>query len=288
MDAVVSTKIDFITEIETMLRQGNIDYSAVNIDGYDIILQKERKVAIILQPTRSTSLEGAYEETTKITNLRETLISEGWDFPIILTEDRYKSGRKEIQKRLYAHLGKFTSVFARNCEVRRIDRKIAAEFLEQHHSYGMCTAKYYYGLYQIKKVAYGHPDCPLVAVAAFSSARRWKKADLIINSHEWVRYASVSGLRIPGGMGKLLKHFINEVKPDDIMSYSDLEWSEGEVYELLGFENCGYREGIDFIILPNSWTRRQINKTTPPSEAFYHHNYGSKKYRLKLRKYDAW
>ena len=41
---------------------------------------------------------------------------------------------------------KFHSVFARNCEIRRIDRELAASFLNACHLYGDCAAAYRYGL----------------------------------------------------------------------------------------------------------------------------------------------
>lgn len=75
-----------------------------------------------------------------------------------------------------------------------------------------------------------------MAVAGFSGPRTWKKGDAAIRSYEWVRYASLEGLGVDGGMGKLLKAFINEVHPDDVMSYADASWSDGDVYRKLGFE----------------------------------------------------
>lgn len=42
---------------------------------------------------------------------------------------------------------KFHSIFARNCEIRRIDRELAASFLNACHLYGDCAAAYRYGLF---------------------------------------------------------------------------------------------------------------------------------------------
>ena len=42
---------------------------------------------------------------------------------------------------------KFHSVFARNCEIRRIDRELAASFLNACHLYGDCAAAYRYGVF---------------------------------------------------------------------------------------------------------------------------------------------
>lgn len=80
----------------------------------------------------------------------------------------------------------------------------------------------------------------MVAVAVFSNARRWKKDTGTVSSYEWIRYCSLSGYRVVGGMSRLLKHFVEEVGPDDIMSYADADYPDGgEAYRTLGFEQEG-------------------------------------------------
>lgn len=75
-----------------------------------------------------------------------------------------------------------------------------------------------------------------MAVATFSNARRWDRGGRRISSYEWIRYASERGYRVTGGMGKLLQAFIEDVHPDDVMSYADAEWLDGgEAYKALGF-----------------------------------------------------
>lgn len=146
----------------------------------------------------------------------------------------------------------FTSVFARNCRAERIDAGIARPFLEANHRYGWSRCRHCYGLY-IDKVGGGVRDAcgksgelplgTLVGVATFSNARRWTKGDKVVRSYEWVRYASLEGVRIQGGMGKLMNAFIEDVDPDDIMSYAPLEnGDEGSVYRMLGFTEEGRKE----------------------------------------------
>lgn len=139
------------------------------------------------------------------------------------------------RKRLLAHGNVFTSVYARNCELRRIDQAQADAFFGSYHDLGATRCRYRYGLFIART---GH--CPLprgtmVAAAGFSPPRRWNKGGVAIFSYEWVRYASLPDVRVAGGMGKLLKAFIDEVKPDDVMSYADAAWSDGDVYRKLGF-----------------------------------------------------
>ena len=121
---------------------------------------------------------------------------------------------------------------------------------------------------------------------------RMTEEDRTIRSYEWIRYASLPVLRISGGMGKILKTFIEEVQPDDIMSYADLEWSEGTVYEQLGFTLEGKKDPVLFGI-DSEWNRSPVKTgmTYPDVIAgqtgnLFYMNFGSNKYRLKLTEYE--
>ena len=85
------------------------------------------------------------------------------------------------------------------------------------------------------------------------------------------------------GMGKMLKAFIKEVDPDDIMSYADLEWSEGNVYEQLGFVLEGQKEPVMFVV-DGQWHRFPVKPGMAGDR--YFRNSGSNKYRLKLTQYE--
>lgn len=130
-------------------------------------------------------------------------------------------------------------IFARNCSVRRIDKLTAAAFLNANHRLGVTGGRYRYGLFVRRTTGVSELKIPaetLVAVAIFSNARRWDKGGRRISSYEWIRYASLEGLRVVGGMSKLLNAFIDEVSPDDIMSYADADYPDGgDVYTKLGF-----------------------------------------------------
>lgn len=138
------------------------------------------------------------------------------------------------------------SIFARNCSVCRIDAPLANDFLRLYHRLGCTGGRYRYGLFVERSTGEGESILPkgtMVAVAVFSNARRWTKGERKISSYEWIRYASLPGYRIVGGMGKLLDYFICSVHPDDIMSYalSD-ELDGGDAYSKLGFEKEGIVE----------------------------------------------
>lgn len=135
------------------------------------------------------------------------------------------------------------NIFARNCSVRRIDKPTAAAFIERYHRLGETTCRYRYGLFVERATGSGElklPQGTLAAVSEFSNARRWTKGDKRISSYEWVRYASIDGIRIVGGMGKMLQAFVEDVHPDDVMSYADISWPDGgDAYRALGFSEEG-------------------------------------------------
>ena len=223
------------------------------------------------------------------------------EYPLVITRDRWERQKDMMQKRLLAHLELFRPIYARNCEVRKIDKATAREFLERNHSYGHAACRYCYGLFFMRHTGHmaeimegaSSDDKPgtLMAVATFSNARKWVKGDRTIRSYEWTRYASLPEVRLSGGMGRLMKAFIKEVGPDDIMSYADLEWSKGDVYRKLGFEPEGIKEPVMFA-LDDRWRRFPVKpgmtKVTESAEGTgmrFFQNFGSMKYRLKLTDY---
>lgn len=194
---------------------------------------------------------------------------------ITVAEDRWRSLGPLFRNRLLSHLGVFRSVFARNCEVRRIEKPLANAFLSENHNYGAAVCRHCYGLFEKK-------SGDMVAAATFSNARRWIKSGQEVRSFEWVRYASASGVRVAGGMGKVLDKFISDISPDDVMSYADIEWSDGAVYRRLGFAEEGYRPSVLFSVDPQTWLRRPV-KDGNVGAPLYYMNAGSLKYRLPMR-----
>lgn len=195
-------------------------------------------------------------------------VPDGTPGTIYLFEDRWFTSKNLIIKRISARLGNSGSIFARDCTVRRIDSATADAFLEENHSYGAAKARYRYGMFEL--------GC-LVAVATFSSPRSMSRqftdgTSAMLKSYEWVRYASLADTTIIGGMGKMMAAFADEVHPDEIMSYSDLEWSAGEVYPTLGFVEAGRREPVTFWVDPDSFKRNRV----PPGVEI--RNAGSVKY----------
>ncbi len=215
---------------------------------------------------------------------QQSVLSERAGGCFFVIEDRWRGNAVAVKARIRAHSRIFRQVYARNCEVRRIDKPAAAAFLEKCHSYGDASCRYRYGLFVKRSTGEkggASTSGEMVAVAEFSSARKWLKDNGYVRSYEWVRYASLPGVRVTGGMGKLLDAFVEQVKPDDVMTYADLEWSDGGAYRSLGFELDGRKDPVVFAIDPVNWSRTALK---PPYEAdgrLFYKNFGSLKYRKK-------
>ena len=114
-------------------------------------------------------------------------------------------------------------VYARKCEVKGIDKKVAKEFLEKYHLQGSTKqAEYTYGLYY---------EDELVEVMTFGKPRYNKNYE-----YELLRLCTKPIVKVIGGASKLLKYFEEQVKPKSIVSYCDLSKFSGEVYNKLGFQ----------------------------------------------------
>ena len=242
--------------------------------------------------------EAQKSQETYISEIQRLALEDG-EYPLVVSLDRWMLHNPMMKARLLAHLEIHSSVFARDCIVRRIDKTAAREFLSACHSYGYASGKYHYGLFvERAREGSGRKAGEMVAVSTFSSARKWLKGGKEIRSFEWTRYSSLPDVRVTGGMGKMLKAFIEDKKPDDIMSYADLEWSEGTVYEQLGFTCEGVKAPVLFTVNPASWIRKPVTGTIPETSApgnapetdasgstLWFINFGSRKYRLKLTQY---
>ena len=252
----------FRSEVEKFLNEASIPFVYNKLDGMDCFCCNHCGVLICLVEISLFNDPTPENIIKRLKNLREnsTLPKN-----IFLYEDKWRSQGPLVRGRLLAQLGKEKSIFARNCSVREITPEAAAKFLEKNHLYGTTKARYRYGLFRKRatganELGMEHSDS-LVAVATFSSGR--KNEDGIL-SYEWERYASAIGFRIVGGMGKLLKHFVEERKEEidqiEVMSYSDSEWSDGDVYHKLGFSVHSHREPVGFIVDNSTYKRIHFNK----------------------------
>jgi hypothetical protein len=146
---------------------------------------------------------------------------------IHLWEDQWKNKREIIESRLLSLLGKSIKIHGRQTVIRSVDTSIMLGFLGKNHLQVPLKARFRYGLYYREE---------LVAVAAFSKTRPMVREGVNYNSSELLRFCNKNGCTVVGGLSKLIAYFINQQKPDDIMTYRDTDWPGGKAYHALGFE----------------------------------------------------
>lgn len=140
-------------------------------------------------------------------------------------------------------------IFARKCEVRKVDRKDGMLFLNNSHIQGKSPYEIGYGLYYNNK---------LVSLMTFGHKRGCVgRSDYKGERDEWelIRFCSALYTNVVGGASKLLKAFINEFNPVTIYSYASRDISTGQLYNTLGFESDGKITSSYWYIEPITYKR---------------------------------
>lgn len=137
--------------------------------------------------------------------------------------------KKELFKSLIkAKLKKLDRrIFARKCEVQEISSATLKELSEAFHLQGHVNASY--------RLALVH-DGQIVMVTSFAKPRFSKT-----HQFELLRLFTTGDFAVIGGASKLLKHFERHISsvakgPVKLVSYARKDWSTGEVYTKLNFQ----------------------------------------------------
>lgn len=162
--------------------------------------------------------------TPKNYHLRKTEIASENGIKLIhIFENEWIEKKELIKGRIKNLLGLYDkNIFARKCIVEEVDSSESYEFQESNHIQG--------GVHSSVNIGLKTKDGELIALMTFSKSRFSKK-------YEWelVRFCNKIGYHIPGAAGKLLKYFERKYSPKSIVSYADRKWSNGNLYNKLGF-----------------------------------------------------
>ena len=139
-------------------------------------------------------------------------------------EDEWIEKQNIIKSMLNNLLNKnITKIYARKCEIKEVTYNDSVNFLNENHLQGNCVSKIRYGLYY---------NDELVSLMTFGKTRFTKDKD----GYELLRFCNKLNTTVIGGASKLINHFIKSYTPKNIISYADRRWSNGNLYEKLGFK----------------------------------------------------
>ena len=174
-------------------------------------------------------------------HLNKTELCEKKDIRLIhIFEDEWMEKKDIVKSRLKSIFNLSDKrIFARKCTIKELGHKDSKMFLENNHIQGNCMSKYRYGLYY---------DNELVSLMTFGRKRRNLGSKSDNDEYELIRFCNKLNTNVIGGASKLLKHFIKEIKPKEIISYCDRRWSKGDLYEKLGFKKIHYSKPSYFYV----------------------------------------
>jgi hypothetical protein len=75
-----------------------------------------------------------------------------------------------------------------------------------------------------------------------------------------ISFCCKKGISVTGGLSKLIKAFITDLHPGDLMTYIDKDWSDGSAYLKLGFKIHSETEPQSFVFDKSNFEKYQINK----------------------------
>ena len=172
-------------------------------------------------------------------------------FLVHLWEDVWATRRNQVLSRIHSFCGLNQSIHGRKTKVGTLDVSQIRTFLDTNHLQGYIKTKHNYGLFLGDE---------LVAAACFAAPRPMKSKGAHYKSAELVRFATKSGFTIVGGLGKLIKAFLEEVPVNDLMTYADRDWSLGKGYDKLGFAALGQTKPLFFYVEEKFMQRQQPHR----------------------------
>lgn len=213
------------------------------LDGKEIdFLIEEKKVAI--------EIDGLYWHSDlfkhKNYHLEKSQSAEEKGFLLIhVFEDEINFKFDLVKSRILSILGIYEKrIYARQCKIVKLETKSSNKFLEENHMQGPIGSKLKYGLLCNNE---------LVSVMTFGDLRKSLGSRKTDGCWELIRFCNKKGYQVIGGASKLLKYFIEEINPAELISFSDSRWGNGDFYEKIGFKKI-YRTP------PNYWYVKNGNR----------------------------
>ena len=209
------------------------------LDGYELdVLVPSKQIAF--------EFDGIFwhneNNKTNDYHLNKTIICNNKGVRLIhIFEDEWIN-KKNIWKSMITNILGFTKnkIYGRACTIGTVDSNTAVKFLNDNHLQGWCPSSIKLGLYNKGE---------LVSLMTFGKSRHFIGS----GKYEWelLRFCNKLDTTVIGGASKLFSYFIRNYKPTSIVSYSDRRWSEGNMYNKLGFTLSHYSKPNYFYVIDN-------------------------------------
>jgi len=184
-------------------------------------------------------------------HLNKTESCEKHDIQLVhIYEDDWLFKQDIVKSNILNLLGKTNKILAENCEIREIkDNKLIRDFLNKNHIQGFVGSKIKVGLFYNEE---------LVSLMIFRKLKKSMCQKSLDGIYEMLRYCDKLNTTIIGGASRLFKYYINRYNPVEIISYVDRSWSQGDLYEKLGFKLVHTTKPIYYYVI-NGVRQYKIN-----------------------------
>lgn len=167
---------------------------------------------------------------------------------IHIFEDEWEYKQEIVKSRIMNILGLTPNkIFARKCKIKILTNKEYNSFMNVNHIQGSVVASIKIGLFY---------NNDLVAAMSFGGLRKSLGSKNKKDNYELLRYCNMLNTTVVGGAQKLLKWFIKNYHPKEIISYADRRWSKGNLYHKIGFNLVGITKPNYFYIIGNKRENR--------------------------------
>lgn len=206
---------DFIKSISLSTHIIQNDKSIINPYELDIVLP-ELKIAVEYcglywhSSVQGKNIDYHYNKMKLANNKGYRLIT--------IFEDEWIYKKDIVKSRLANILDKSTRYYARQLTIKQVATDVSRIFLESTHIQGYAGSSINFGLYNGDE---------LLAIMTFGKSRYNKNYQ-----YEIIRYSSKN--TVVGGASKLFTHFIRTYEPESVISYCDMRWGTGAMYEKIG------------------------------------------------------
>jgi len=150
---------------------------------------------------------------------------------ITVWEDDWINRGDIIKSIIKNKLGKIKNrIYARKCFIKEISSKENMAFCNDNHIQTGIAALIKLGLFYKKE---------LVSVMTFGKNRIILGQGSKEGEYELLRFCNKIDTSVIGGASKLFKYFLKNYNPQKIISYANLDISNGNIYNILGFQKVG-------------------------------------------------
>ena len=301
----ICTKCNPISESTRIKENEIINFISelnVNYDRNNRKILKNRELDIYLPDNKlGIEFDGLYWHSNKYQDskyhLNKTENCNLLNIQLIhIFEDEWINKKEIVKSIIKSKLGLFNNrIYGRNCEIKEIiDNDLVKNFLNNNHLQGFVGGSVKLGLFYNNE---------LVSLMTFGNKRKSLGSKSNENEYEMLRFCNKLDTQVIGGASKLLKYFIKNYNPKSITTFADRRYSNGELYNKLGFKfirntepNYWYFKSHEYILHHRFSFRKDvlvkegfdINKTEKEimGERGYYHIYdcGNMKFELNCLK----